>query len=73
MRRATVHRGAGWLATAALVGAAFFLPAGAAATEGNPPEVACAGYDLWLKIDNVTDADLVEAEHTMDDPDVESN
>jgi hypothetical protein len=49
----TSIRTAGWLASAALIGAAILTPATALAAEGNPPDVECAGYTYYLKIDGV--------------------
>ena len=46
-------RRASRLAISGLLGAALLLPATALAAEGNPPEVECAGYAYYLKIDGV--------------------
>lgn len=50
----TSIRTAGWLASAALIGAAILTPATALAAEGNPPDVECAGYAYYLKIDGLS-------------------
>jgi hypothetical protein len=49
----TTLRTAGWLASAALVGAAILSPAAVAAADGNPPSVECAGYAYYLKIEGL--------------------
>jgi hypothetical protein len=41
------------MAVTGLLGAALLLPATALAAEGNPPEVECAGYTYYFKIDGV--------------------
>jgi hypothetical protein len=45
----------------------------AALAEGNPPDVECAGYDFYFKIDNIGDGGIVAGTYTGSSTDVDTN
>ena len=54
-----------WLAAAALLGAALIAPQAVSAVDGgNPPEVECAGFDFYFKIDNIGDDGISAGTYT---------
>ena len=65
-------RTASRLTAAALIGAALVAPQAAFAA-GNPPDVECAGYDYYFKIDNIGDGGIVAGTYTGSTTDVETN
>jgi hypothetical protein len=60
------------LIAAALLGAALIAPQ-AVLAEGNPPDVECAGYDFYFKIDNIGDGGIVAGTYTGSSTDVVTN